>query len=277
MKLSFQNLFYILTFIFGLFAITMVARGILIPLSMSLLISFILFPMVKKIESWGVNKLISAFIPILMVFLIIGGGITFFSTQILMLSDQLNDFSGKIMNTFSDAIVYINDNLNFAADLNKEELILNGQDWLKESSGYLLQNTFSGTASFFTGLISITLFTFLILIYRKGLTDVFVSFGVESNKKNIFNMLKKIQSVGKKYIFGMFILIVTLGFANSLGLWIIGIDSPFLFGFLASILSIIPFVGTLIGAIIPILYAFMSTESLWIPLQLWLCFGEFKL
>ncbi len=65
----------------------------------------------------------------------------------------------------------------------------------------------------------------------------------------------------------MFLLIIILGFANSIGLWIIGIDSPFLFGFLAAILSIVPYVGTILGAIIPVLYAFMSTDSIWVPVS----------
>jgi predicted PurR-regulated permease PerM len=75
----------------------------------------------------------------------------------------------------------------------------------------------------------------------------------------------------------MFLLIIILGFANSIGLWIIGIDSPFLFGFLAAILSIVPYVGTTIGATIPVLYAFMSSDSIWVPLAVMFCFGEFKL
>lgn len=48
-------------------------------------------------------------------------------------------------------------------------------------------------------------------------------------------------------------------------MWIIGIDSPFLFGFLAALLSIVPFIGTAIGASIPILYSFISSDSLWVP------------
>ena len=55
---------------------------------------------------------------------------------------------------------------------------------------------------------------------------------------------------------------IILGIANSLGLWITGIDSPFLFGFFAAILSIVPFIGTAIGATIPVLYAFMTEDSI---------------
>jgi predicted PurR-regulated permease PerM len=272
MKLSFQQLFFTLAFIFGLFAVMVVAKAVLIPLSMALLISFILFPAVKKLEGWGLNKLISAFLSLLMLFVIIGGGIALFSTQIMNLSDQLSDFTGKIMSTLTEAIVFINDNVNFIDELNSDELIENGKEWLKESSGTLLQNTFSGTASFFTGLVTTIIFTFLLLIYREGLTKAFVAFADEENKSRVFKMLKKIQRVGKQYLSGMFLLIIILGFANSIGLWIIGIDSPFLFGFLAALLSIIPFIGTTIGATIPVLYAFMSTDSLWTPIAVMLLF-----
>ena len=61
----------------------------------------------------------------------------------------------------------------------------------------------------------------------------------------------------------MILLIIIIGLANSIGLWIIGIDNPFLFGFLGAILSIVPYVGTALGAIIPVLYAFVSYDSLW--------------
>jgi predicted PurR-regulated permease PerM len=272
MKLSFQKLFYVLVFIFGLFAVMVFAKPVLIPLSMALFISFILLPVVKKLESWGLNKLLAAFLSLLMLFIIIGGSITLFSAQIMSLSDQLDDFTVKIMKTLSEAVVFINNNINFIDDLNREDLIEKGKEWVNESSGSLLQNAFSSTAAFVTGLITTIIFTFLILIYREGLTKAFVAFGDDENKGKIFRMLKNIQSVGKKYLSGMFLLIIILGFANSIGLWIIGIDSPFLFGFLAALLSIVPFVGTTIGATIPVLYALMSSDSLWTPVAVMVMF-----
>lgn len=272
MKLSFQQLFFTLAFIFGLFAIMVLAKSVLIPLSMALLISFILFPVVKKLEAWGLNTLLASFLSLVMLFVIIGGGITLFSAQVIGLSDQLSDFSVKVMNTLSEAIVFINDNVNFIDDLNSEDMVENGKEWLKASSGSLIQNTFSSTASFLTGLLTTIIFTFLLLIYREGLTKAFVSFADQQNRSRIFKMLKKIQQVGKQYLSGMFLLIIILGFANSIGLWIIGIDSPFLFGFLAAMLSIVPFIGTTIGALIPVLYAFMSSDSLWTPLAVVILF-----
>jgi predicted PurR-regulated permease PerM len=272
MKLSFKNLFFILVFIFGLFAVLVLAKPVLIPLSLALFISFILLPVVKKLESWGLNRLLAAFFSLLGVFIIIGGGITLFSAEIMSLSDHLDDFKEKVLNTLSDVVVFINSNINFIDDLNRDELVENGKVWIKESSGSLIQKAFNSTAAFLTGLLATIIFTFLILIYREGLTKAFVAFGDDKNKSKIFRMLKNIQSVGKKYLSGMFLLILILGFINSIALWIIGIDSPFLFGFLAAILSIVPYVGTTLGATIAVLYAFMSSDSLWVPVSVMVVF-----
>jgi predicted PurR-regulated permease PerM len=90
-----------------------------------------------------------------------------------------------------------------------------------------------------------------------------MAFSPEDKRDRVLKMFKSIQQVGQKYLSGMILLIIIIGLANSIGLWIIGIDNPILFGFLAAVLSIVPYVGTSIGAIIPILYAFVSYDSLW--------------
>jgi predicted PurR-regulated permease PerM len=81
-------------------------------------------------------------------------------------------------------------------------------------------------------------------------------------------MFKSVQQVGQKYLLGMMVVLVILGFVNSIGLWIIGIDNPFLFGFLAAVLAIIPYAGTLLGAAIPILYSFITFDSIWMPITI---------
>jgi len=277
MQLPLEKLFYTLVTAIGLFAVLILAKSVLIPLSLALFISFILLPFVKRLEGLGMNSIPATFLSMLLVFILAAGGITLFSAQIIGLSEQLNDFTGKIMGTLSEFAVFVNNNINFIDNLNKGELVEKGKEWVANSSGSLIQNAFSGTTGFLTGLVTTTIFTFLILIYREGLTKAFVAFGDDENRGEIFNMLKRVQSVGKKYLSGMILLILILGVANSVGLWIIGIDSPFLFGFLAAFLSILPYIGTTIGATIPVLYAFMSSDSLWVPAAVILLFWVIQL
>ncbi|HTO15458.1 MAG TPA: AI-2E family transporter [Edaphocola sp.] len=262
MNISFQKLFFAIATVFLIFVILILAKSILIPLSFALLISFILYPLVKKFESWGINKILSAFFSIFTVVLIIGGTIFLFSTQIMDITKEFSNFQDKIISTIGDVTEYINKNVGFIPDLGKHEIIDRTKEWLEKSSGSLVKQTFNSTTSFITGLFLTIVFTFLILIYREGLIRAFSAFAAEPKRKKVVKMYKSIQQVGKKYLSGMMILIVVIGFANSIGLLIIGIDNPFFFGFLGSFLAIIPYVGTVLGAIIPVLYAIVAFNSL---------------
>jgi predicted PurR-regulated permease PerM len=263
MNISFQKLFYALASVLALFAILILAKSILIPLGFALFMSFILFPLAKKFESWGMNKILAAFLSIFTVILIIGGGIFLFSTQLIELSKELSSFKEKIIRTFADITLYLNKNVNMISDLEKNDLSDKIKDLINKSSGSLASKTFNTTTTFLAGLLGSIIFTFLILIYRDGLTQALLGFSPEDKKERVIKMFKSVQQVGQKYLSGMSLLIVIIGLANSIGLWIIGIDNPFLFGFLGAVLSIVPYVGTTFGAFIPVLYAFVSYDSLW--------------
>jgi predicted PurR-regulated permease PerM len=263
MNLSFQKLFFVIATVFSLLTILFLAKSILTPLSFALLISFMLYPVVKKCESWGMNKILAAFLSILTVILIIAGGLLLFSTQIVNLVQEFSQFQDKNILAFTDVTLFINENLSFVPNLEKHELFNQIKEWLNESVGMLVKQTFSSTAAFLTGLLATIIFTFLILIYRKGLTKAFSGFTPEGKRERVVKMFKSIQQVGLKYLIGMIILIVVIGLANSIGLMIIGIENPFLFGFLSAILAIIPYIGTISGAIIPILHTLIAYESFW--------------
>jgi predicted PurR-regulated permease PerM len=268
MHLSFQKVFYVIVTIIGLFAILIIAKSVLIPIAFAFLIAFILFPVARRIESWGTNEIVSAILSILGLFLIIGGGIFLFSNQIIQLSEHLSDFKVKILNVFTDATLFINKNVGFVPDLEKGELLEKIKNWLNKSAGTLLSQTFSSTASIIFGLLTSVIFTFLILIYRKGLVRALVRFYPQERREKALKMFKSVQQVGQQYLFGMMVIVLILGFVNSIGLLIIGIDNPFLFGFLAAILALIPYAGTFLGAAIPVLYSFISHDSIWMPITI---------
>ena len=272
MHLSFQKAFYAIATVLGLFTILILAKSVLIPIAFALLISFILYPLSRKFESWGANEIVPAFMSILSLFLIIAGSIILFSSQIVELSDNLTDFKGKILDVFADVTFFINKNIGFLPDQQEGELFDKIKDWLNESAGSLLSKTVGSTAEFLFGLLTAIVFTFLILIYRKGLVRSFVHFYPEGQREKARKMFKSVQTVGQQYLFGMSVIVLILGFVNSIGLWIIGIDSPFLFGFLAAVLALIPYAGTFLGAALPILYAFMTFDSIWMPISIGIFF-----
>lgn len=268
MHLSFQKVFYVIATVVGLFAILFLAKAILIPIAFAFLIAFILYPVARKFEFWGANEIVSAILSILGLFLIVGAAIFLFSNQIIQLSENFTDFKVKILNVFADATLFINKNIEFLPQLDKGELLDKIKNWLNESAVSLLSQTFSSTANIIFGLLTSIIFTFLILIYRKGLVRALVSFYPQEHRDKALKMFKSVQKVGQQYLFGMIVIVLILGFVNSVGLWFIGIDNPFLFGFLAAVLALIPYAGTFLGSAIPVLYALISYDSIWMPITI---------
>lgn len=64
----------------------------------------------------------------------------------------------------------------------------------------------------------------------------------------------------------MLVVYLIVGLLNSIGLWIIGVPNPFLFGFIASILTFIPYVGIMISSLLPIAVSWITYNSIWYPL-----------
>jgi predicted PurR-regulated permease PerM len=272
MRLSFKKAFFALATVMALFAILLLGQAVLVPLAFALLIAFILLPVVQRFEGWGAGKSLAAFLALLALFLVLGGGIVLFSSQISQVSNDLVDFKEKLLALVADVTLFFNKYIGFLPVQQRGDVLDSLKTWLNESAGVLLSETVSGTASISFGIMMAVVYIFLFLLYRKGLVGALVQFYQPQHQAMALGMFRSVQMVGQLYLFGMTVIILILGFVNSIGLWIIGIDYPFLFGFLAALLALIPYAGTFLGAALPILYAFVSYDALWMPISIGLFF-----
>ncbi len=112
----------------------------------------------------------------------------------------------------------------------------------------------------------IPIYVFLLLMYRDFLRDFFFMALARNDRDNkVEKVLNKVRSVIQNYITGMFIVICILAVLNSTTLMIIGVDHPLFFGVFAAMLNVIPFLGPILGSILPIIYSLLTMDSLWYP------------
>lgn len=277
MNFSFKNTFFALACAAAILALIYVGRPILISLSIALLTSFILYPVVQKLESWKFSRVMAAFTTILFVVICTFGVFYLFSQQIANVMDGLTNFEKKLNVLLDEVVAFVNNQTGAASTISSDDLIDKSQEWVEKSSQSIVSSTLNQSSALLSGLLVVLVYTFLLLIYRSGLKKAIVQSALDEDQSKVSDMLKEMQSVGMNYLFGMAIMIGILGVANSLVLLSFGIDHAFFFGFLAALLAIIPYVGTTIGASIPVLYAFMTHESYLIPLGVMLCFWVIQL
>jgi predicted PurR-regulated permease PerM len=56
-----------------------------------------------------------------------------------------------------------------------------------------------------------------------------------------------------------------VGVLNSIGLLLLGVPNAILFGLIASILTFIPYIGIMVGSLLPIAIAWVTYDSIWYP------------
>lgn len=240
-------------------------KTLFIPLSISVLISFILYPICKWLEQKKVNRAIAIFIPIFGLFLLFA--ILFFIVinQLIEFTNEWSIFKTKIEETLNQFSFYIAYNLN----LSIEKQVLFGKKLIENSSSQafsLLQTTFYSFSESLFYLIIIPVYSVLILYYRRLLVHVLYRIFPLEETKTIREILAETIHAYYNFIKGMLFVYFIVGLLNSIGLAILGIPHPFLFGFLASILTFIPYVGIMISSLLPIMISWIHFNSIWYPI-----------
>jgi len=262
----------ILWYIILISAVLYFGKSLFIPLSFSLLISFILYPICKRMEKKGINQSISIFFSIFGLTLLFAAIIYLLLEQLVAFSHEWQTLEIKLLEATNQLSIFITQQFDISTE--KQLLFLknavnnSGLEFLT-----LLKNTaYSFTESAFF-ILMIPIFSALILYYRQMLLRALYQIFPSVNKKIINEIL--IGTIHEYYSFikGMLVVYLIVGTLNSLGLLIIGVPHPFLFGFIASILTFIPYIGIMISSLLPITVSWITFNSIWYPLGVVLIFS----
>ena len=255
----------ILQFIVLAFLIPYFGKTLFIPLSFSLLIGFILYPICKWMETKWINKGIAIVISILGVTLLVGAVLYLLFAQFSEFLHEWQSLRTKLIETVNQLSLFISE--RFDISLEKQTEFINNTVNNSGSEAFsIVRNTAYSLSESAFFLIMIPVFSALILFHRQMLSNALYELFPPERKNTIHEIL--IETIHEYYNFikGMLIVYLIVGLLNSIGLWIIGIPNPFLFGFIASILTFIPYVGIMISSLLPIAVSWITYNSIWYPL-----------
>jgi predicted PurR-regulated permease PerM len=147
------------------------------------------------------------------------------------------------------------------------------QQWLQEAVSRsigqiagLVQNALASSISSGILLLLVPVYTALLLYYRHQLLHFLSTLFPSEKKENILQLLNLTISTYYNFIKGMALVYLIVGMLNSIGLLLLGIPHAIFFGFVTSVLTFIPYIGIVIGSLLPIAMAWITFGSIWYPL-----------
>lgn len=239
-------------------------RSVFVPLAFSVLFSLSIYPAVHFLETKGLSRSLAILPPMLLLVAVVAG-------FLMLLIWILNDISfglpalwPLIENTLHKFSIQLENEIGITAadqlDFLKKQLEL-----VKEKAGALVVGSLTKTAEALIMFILIPILVYLLLYNRQKLLNFLTSILDPEWATVIRPAAHKAVFTFFRYIQGLLIVYILVGLLNSLGLWALGIPNPWLFGFMAAILTAIPFVGIMIGSIPPLMLAIVLYDSWMYP------------
>jgi predicted PurR-regulated permease PerM len=254
-----------LQFIFFTALVLYFGRDLFVPMCYGLLIAIVLYPVCRWLERHQWPRSLSITAGLLIVFTLFSALITVLVIQANIFGKDLPEFLNKLDPSLYQLQKWIESCFGISVK-SQNEWKQNAVQNFGNNVGNIAQTTLSSAASTLFTLFLVPVYSALFL-YNRGAFVKFLS--AILGKKYHLQLQTVLQQVIHTYfnfIKGMALVYLVVGILNSIGLMALGIRHAILFGMLTAIMTIIPYVGIIISALLPISIAWITKDSVWYPL-----------
>jgi predicted PurR-regulated permease PerM len=234
---------------------TILASDLVVPLAFAAFLAIVMLPVVKKLEKRRVAPWLSITIVLVATVVIVGLLIWLVVNQVVGLIADLPNLQAKFENSINDMSGMLR--RDFGISTSDQNNFV--REAMRTVSTYL-GDVLISTTNTLSVLIQIPIYIFLILIYRDKFRDFFLSLIPGDNE---FVWKKDMERVIQGYISGLTWVTLIIASLNCIGLLALGIDHAIFFGILSGVLTIIPYIGIIIGALFPLIMALITKDSIW--------------
>lgn len=254
----------IMLFVIVLVFFLIVGKSLLIPLFLGGFFAILFTPMSNWLEKFKTPRTLSCFVSLLLMTLIVGGLISFIIANVASFTNDFDDVTGRIGNYAEQIDNWTQSNLQSDYELRNKV----NTDYLKN---ILLENSSSisgfalKTVGSLSGVVLIPVFMFFFLLYRDHLTKMMIMIYRDRDPVLVKMRITSLTKVIQHYIVGVGKVMIILAILYIIAYSALGIKHAIFFAVLGAVLNIIPYVGPFIGILLPVLYSFLTKDSLFYP------------
>ncbi len=250
-------------------------KVVLMPLVLAILLSVIFKPGILWLRAKRVPMAVALFLVLIVssAVLFLVGWVLFSSTQSFL--EELPKYLAKAAVMVSDVESFL---LSSATRFN---LDVAGVDW---SDAFDRSSVSAAVTSGVGSFISLVSTTFLVLLFMLFILagsgelaeKIRVAFP-ESQADKIANLVSNVDEQVRKYVVTKTLISLGTGALTWLVLFLLGVDFPLVWGFLAFLLNYIPNIGSTIAVLFPFAVSLLQFDTLVVPLVVILGLGGLQL
>lgn len=246
-------------------ALLYIARGIFVPIVLSVIIAIVLNPVVNFLTRLKINRVIAIIITLFMTFLVIAAFGTLIFSQAIRFSESLPELINKFIDIINSTIIWLSGYL----EIDPAKF----HDWVAGTKSKFINTSSSGVGqtivsigSMIILLVLIPVYIFMIIFYQPLLLEFLRKLFGTKNRAEVNQIISQIKVLIQNYLIGLLIETLIIAALYSIGLLILGIEYAIILGIMGALLNLIPYIGSWIAASLPMMIAIVTKTSPWFAL-----------
>ena len=238
---------------------------ILLPFVIGILTAYFLDPLVNKLTAHNFSRnaatsLVLGGILIIGVplFLFLSGAIV---SQISVFVSKIPDYVSAFIGRITPLLQDLQERFVLFSSANMGEFLQKHADDTLKIIGTIL-NRLLNEGFALINLLSLLLISPVVAFYMLSdwpkITSGFMNLVPLKHRKNLEKIFEQINKIISGYLRGQFVVCLFLGTFYSCGLMIVGLDLGLLVGFMAGLISFIPYVGSISGFLVAVILALVQ-------------------
>jgi predicted PurR-regulated permease PerM len=236
-------------------------KAILLPFFFSVLLATLLLPITKKLQQWGVRKVLAIAIVIIVSMSLIGIVIYLLSSQISNFADDFPTLQKRFHEVVLSGHKWISENLNIGVRAQKQYLN-EAAEKMKTNGPQMVGRTVLTLTGMISYLVFLPIYTFLILYYKDMIKKFLIELCKDGEEDRVREILHDSQQISQQYLTGLLIELCIVFALNTTGFLILGIKYPIFLALMAAILNLVPYIGMLVANVICIIVTLVSSENM---------------
>lgn len=234
---------------------------VLIPFTVAAFLATLVYPVIAFLErKTGIGKIFSSLIGMLLVFLGIGLLTYFFIDQLVVFIGDIADRQDQILTFIRGLQDSVEDMSGFSVQ-QQEDLIMEKLGDLLATSQNVASQILAGTMGFALEFLLVLVFVFLLLLNRGKFKRFVMIYTRSENEDEAKVIIDETRRVAHKYLWGRIQVMALLAVMYFVLFTAYDLRHTWLLILFGSLITIIPYLGPFLSAVLPMLFMVIFGES----------------
>jgi predicted PurR-regulated permease PerM len=236
-------------------------KTILVPVGFAALFAMLMAPVCNFLGKKGWNRSLSSLACVVLIlgFLVgmvavVGGQVAAFKKDVPKIKEKMTEFVAGVHD-------YVEEKFGIEPERQKE-IAREQAKKTSQNGGSTVKKFIAGLTTTIGTVVLMLVYTFLMIYNKEQFEKFFLKLYKDEDETRVQKVVDKIATVSQKYLTGRLMSISIIFGLYAIGLSLVGIKNAILLAGVAALMTVVPFVGTVIGGLIPVFMALATEDSI---------------